>query len=141
MSHLDEDCLKIILTELQDDQNSLYSCILVNRFWCRISIPILWKKPFVPKNVKLYNMIIYLLRLSSKKLLFDHNVLPTISNKPFFNYISFSSEIPTPFINGMIRTLTDDKHEKDKTNLLEQEIYKLFVCNCKNIKHFHCETT
>ena len=41
MSQLIEDCLRIIFTELKNDSNSLYSCILVNRFWCLIGVRIL----------------------------------------------------------------------------------------------------
>src|ERR1043166_1909377 len=35
-----------ILQHLRKDLKSLYSCILVNRFLCRITIPILWEDPF-----------------------------------------------------------------------------------------------
>ncbi|RIA86514.1 hypothetical protein C1645_740801 [Glomus cerebriforme] len=41
----------------------------------------------------------------------------------------------------MIRTLIKDRISFDKYNKLEQEIYKLFVNNCKDIKDFLWKTT
>src|ERR1044071_5725528 len=81
MAQLVEDCLRIIFIELESDQSSLYSCILVNRLWCRIAVPILWKHPYKIGNFnetipsycyKLYKTIIYLLPTSSKQLLCDN---------------------------------------------------------------------
>ncbi|RIA94287.1 hypothetical protein C1645_873551 [Glomus cerebriforme] len=137
-----EDCLRIIFTELQEDSASLYSCILVNRFWCRIAVPILWKHPYNYRKIsrdKLYNVIIHLLPQSSKQLLFDNNIdlpsLSTISNKSLFNYISYLSQIYPGSIDNMIQTLIKsevgfNKFQEDyKKYLLEQEIYKLFIKN------------
>src|SRR6266540_3392479 len=35
-----------IIQYLRNDLKSLYSCVLVNRFLCRITIPLLWEDPF-----------------------------------------------------------------------------------------------
>ncbi|RIB18384.1 hypothetical protein C2G38_2036946 [Gigaspora rosea] len=40
------ELMENILNNLKDEIYSLYSCSLVNRHWCRISIPILWQDPF-----------------------------------------------------------------------------------------------
>ncbi|PKC57230.1 hypothetical protein RhiirA1_428635, partial [Rhizophagus irregularis] len=46
-----------VLKYLQNDYSTLHSCILVNRLWCRIAIPLLWEDPFsIP--IKNYNFII-----------------------------------------------------------------------------------
>ncbi|RIB29424.1 hypothetical protein C2G38_2238956 [Gigaspora rosea] len=39
-----------ILNNLNDKLYSLYSCALVSRHWCKISIPILWRDPFSSLN-------------------------------------------------------------------------------------------
>src|SRR4051812_15680082 len=104
MSQFFEDCLRIIFTEFKNDSNTLYSCMLVNRYWCQIIVPILWENPYILKNIshkKLYNTIFNLLPSDSKKFLLDNNIelpLNTISNKPLFNYISLSSQISLEFI-------------------------------------------
>ncbi|UZO20310.1 uncharacterized protein OCT59_012736 [Rhizophagus irregularis] len=35
-----------IMQYLRKDFSTLYSCILVNRLWCRLAIPLLWEDPF-----------------------------------------------------------------------------------------------
>ncbi|PKK70800.1 hypothetical protein RhiirC2_779229 [Rhizophagus irregularis] len=156
MSHITEDCLKIIINELQYDLSSLYSCILVNRQWCRIAILILWKNPSSLKGFspsKLHNMILFLLPNTSKKFLSDN--IPELSlteisdNKPLFNYISFFTQISPDLINDLSNPLFYDDDNKGynyvgvryKTYLLDQEIYKLFINNCKGLKLFYCKTS
>src|SRR5437763_6442865 len=41
---LPSECLSDVLTFL--DRKSLYKCLFVNRQYCKLSIPILWRKPF-----------------------------------------------------------------------------------------------
>ncbi|RIA90760.1 hypothetical protein C1645_822982 [Glomus cerebriforme] len=44
-----------------NDYKTLHSCILVNRLWCRLAIPLLWEDPFSMKCSKNYHFIeIYL---------------------------------------------------------------------------------
>ena len=118
MPHLIEDCFRIIFTKFQHDRRSLYSCILVNRFWCRIAIPILWKDPNSHNyNTSSYNTLIYFLPESSKQLLIDNNIiLPStaFSNKPLFNYISFFSKISAGFIRQMIDSLIKKDESQKK---------------------------
>ncbi|GBB97053.1 hypothetical protein RclHR1_02900016 [Rhizophagus clarus] len=169
MPHIIGDCLEIILNELRFDSSSLHSCILVNRLWCRIAIPILWKKFFYfyycnrtepNSRNKFYDIIIYLLPKSSKQLLIDNNILnnnnnnSTTNSLPLFNYINFFSQISPNFIDNVIQKLInkdfktikfqekdDETYNDDNNNfILEQEIYKLFINNCNNIKIFQWET-
>src|ERR1044071_2953993 len=39
-----------IIQYLRNDLRSLYSCTLVNRLLCRISVPILWEDPFSARH-------------------------------------------------------------------------------------------
>ncbi|KAG9300681.1 hypothetical protein G9A89_023479 [Geosiphon pyriformis] len=43
---LTPDCLSEIFGYLIDNKQALHSCILVNRTWCEIAIPTLWRQPF-----------------------------------------------------------------------------------------------
>jgi len=43
---MSRDCLNEIFDYLEQDEpglRSLRSCLLVNRLWCEVSVPILWK--------------------------------------------------------------------------------------------------
>src|SRR4051794_39163856 len=39
-----KECFNNVLSFL--DNPTLYNCLFVNRYWCRLSIPILWGDPF-----------------------------------------------------------------------------------------------
>ncbi|CAJ0888285.1 17574_t:CDS:2 [Entrophospora sp. SA101] len=40
------DCLRIVLKELEEDKDTLYSCLLVNKLWCELTVEVLWSQPF-----------------------------------------------------------------------------------------------
>jgi hypothetical protein len=70
MIKLNVDCLALIFNELQENKNSLYSCLLVNRDWCIVAVPILWKNhSWCNKHEKIFNIILSYLPSSSKQLL------------------------------------------------------------------------
>src|SRR6266542_4274783 len=84
-SQLTTDCLDEIFEYLEDDKITLYSCLLVNRLWCKISVRILWR------HIRNYNTLIACLPNESKEILYRNNInFPTPTSKPpIFNYASF----------------------------------------------------
>src|SRR5436309_14689683 len=113
MSNLVENCLKIIFTELKNDHDSLYKCILVNKNWCWVAIPILWKDPYSFENIthdKLYSTILEFLPATSKQSLINNGIdlpfkfpLQTHPYKPLFNYIRLLSHFPSEeFIDNIV---------------------------------------
>src|ERR1044071_2904793 len=85
-----------IVQNLRNNFNTLYSLALVNRFWCRLAIPLLWEDPFSIKYQEystFHFLDTYFLFLNDndrnelKEALtsyeFDSN-----SYKPLFNYPS-----------------------------------------------------
>src|SRR6266487_6573848 len=94
MAKFNEDILFLIFEELQHERNSLYSCLLVNRTWCKIIIPILWKNPWKyvteTKNPQFSAIIISHLSNEAKEIWKSWGIdLPLMQQKPLFNYISF----------------------------------------------------
>src|SRR4051812_14915494 len=51
---LPNECLIDVLTFL--DRKSLYKCLYVNRQYCKLSIPIIWKEPFKYYRYNRYNI-------------------------------------------------------------------------------------
>ncbi|RGB41751.1 hypothetical protein C1646_662846 [Rhizophagus diaphanus] len=86
-----------IIKYFQNDISTLHSCILVNRLWCRLAIPLLWEDPFSFRT-RNYNVIeIYLDNLNDDfktkldKYKINDNSLPsnTLFNYPkFLKYLS-----------------------------------------------------
>ncbi|PKC75717.1 hypothetical protein RhiirA1_448506 [Rhizophagus irregularis] len=150
MSRLNPDILILIFDKLQYDKKSLYSCILVNREWCRIVVPILWKVTWYndeKSERKLFNTILFCLPISSKQLLIDNGVklqLSLMTGQPLFKYISFCTFPNNSIVYKMIEMVLVDDYsslKQMKRDLLKQEIFKLFVSQCKNIKKLDWDNT
>ncbi|RGB21463.1 hypothetical protein C1646_822963, partial [Rhizophagus diaphanus] len=147
---LNEDVLSQIFEELKDDKNSLYSCLLVNRLWCVITVPILWRNPnhhygFSPSSLiyhnfdsfhyysKLLNAILLHLSEESRDILKNQGI--NIDEKykhPLFNYINYWKYLNFLFIKDLIYNSGIDK---SKVSIIKNEILKLFIN--KNIKFIH----
>src|ERR1044072_3206809 len=99
---------KILPTEIlqkifcsQLEITSLYNCLLVNRLWCKIVVPLLWKNPFshFDKNKvqrwiyksSLINTYVACLDSKVKKHLRNSKVIipKELEKEPMFNYASF----------------------------------------------------
>src|SRR4051812_28533039 len=102
---LTEIVLKIVKF-LEDYPETLHSCILVNREWCKITVPILWcntfKKydPFILNGRSLKGKQIisaYLMELSEESiiLLKKHGIELPEAQKTLFNYSKFLRHLNT----------------------------------------------
>ncbi|RIA87116.1 hypothetical protein C1645_740375 [Glomus cerebriforme] len=99
-----------ILNNLRNDFKSLHSCILVNRFWCRITVPLLWENPFSFNfnNQNSHFLDIYLSSFQDddKKILqqIGINRINSLSLKSLsFNYPSYIKTVDTHKIEMIIR--------------------------------------
>jgi len=63
------ECLDEIFEYLANDKNTLYSCLLVNRLWCGVSVRILWR------SVWNYGTLINCLPNESKEILHRNKIL------------------------------------------------------------------
>ncbi|GBB94080.1 hypothetical protein RclHR1_02290006 [Rhizophagus clarus] len=129
MKQLSADCLNEIIEYLENDNVSLYSCLLVNRFWCKVSVRILWR------NIQNYKTIISCLPDESKEIL-DKNkiIISTFNSKPpLFNYVSFIKNLSFYNINNIIKNILQHFQSvtpqslNHKKYIVAMEIYKLFM--------------
>src|SRR3954451_21148274 len=91
-SYLPVECIREILEYLYDDTNSLHSCLLVNRNWCEITIPILWRNPFgrdLSSNHFRLLVNTYVSRIPTDETLVDVNTTTTSIESSTFNYATF----------------------------------------------------
>ncbi|CAI2178213.1 8984_t:CDS:1 [Funneliformis geosporum] len=92
MSLKNPDCLEVIFENLKDEVTTLHSCHLVNRLWCRLTTPILWRNPLKftsGRTNATYQVIqIYISCLSEPKRKIIEATIPKlfISEKPLFDY-------------------------------------------------------
>src|SRR3954471_3165629 len=81
-----------IIQHFQNDFSTLHSCILVNRLWCRLAIPLLWEDPFsiTTGNYHFIRNFLYNLNDNDKKKLIDYEINnDLIPSNTLFNYPSY----------------------------------------------------
>ncbi|RIA81875.1 hypothetical protein C1645_809861 [Glomus cerebriforme] len=159
-------CLKVLSGDLpeltneiiqyfRDDFSTLHSCILVNRLWCRIAIPLLWEDPFSIPTQNYHFIEIYLHYLSKheqRKLNeygIDNNLFPS---NTLFNYPSFikclSIQIGYPIetwvasirpkqpVNHSVRCI----YYSGYTRLIYKSLFKIFIENKARLHTFEIIT-
>ncbi|POG62406.1 hypothetical protein GLOIN_2v1696354 [Rhizophagus irregularis DAOM 181602=DAOM 197198] len=128
---LPKECIKDIFESIYDDYKTLYSCLLVNRLFCRIIVPILWRNTwYFGYNdhiiISLSRTYFSCLTDESKELIKNNNIdiSPPTQHSPLFNYIEYCQYIYLQQIRCM-------SHAK----LLQEEFIKLFLTRCTKIVH------
>src|SRR3954453_9546744 len=106
MSKLPADCLNEIFNYLEYDKVTLYSCLLVNRLWCDISVRILWRR------IRNYNTLIACLPNDLKEILYKNGIITSTSasKPPMFNYASFCKVLSISQVNHEIKQLLNQQY-------------------------------
>ncbi|RGB31947.1 hypothetical protein C1646_763476 [Rhizophagus diaphanus] len=143
-----------IIKYFRNDFSTLHSCILVNRLWCRLSIPLLWENPFsIP--IQNYNFIgIYLHVLNDElkaKLKEEYKIDDNLySSNTLFNYPTFLKYLYTPKIissirkwsNNVIKNLNIENNSVTKfKRLILISLFKIFIENEVNIHTFEIQVS
>jgi hypothetical protein len=144
MAKLNGDILFSIFEELQEDSKSLFSCLMINRFWCETAIPILWKNPWrynilndYNKN-SLYSIITSYLPDDVKEFLTSIKIfIPTLQQSLLFDYLSFCKSIDVDTLNSITSLRTSNSYDQF---LLQHEIYSLLVRKCSELKYLNIES-
>ncbi|CAB5214490.1 unnamed protein product [Rhizophagus irregularis] len=131
------------------DYSTLHSCILVNRLWCRIAIPLLWENPFSIPNRNYNKMIeIYLYNLNDdvKTKLNEYKIINNSlsSRNIMFNYVKFLKYLNICRYMFYVEKWSDDatstKHfEQNFMRLVHMSLFKIFIENGVNLRTLEIE--
>jgi hypothetical protein len=138
MLHLNRDVFLLIFEELKNDRNSLFSCLFVDRNWCEMVVPILWRNPWTrqegQKYITLFNVILSHLSEESRHNLNNQgiNLITETYQRPLFNYIYFWKYLEISFLESIISSKQVEKSEKF---IIKSEIFKIFINS--NTKFIH----
>src|SRR2546430_10655550 len=118
MSQLPADCLNEIFEYLEDYPFTSYSCILVNRFWCEVSVRIFWRNA-ENYSISNFSTLIACLPNESKEILKENGIIiSTLTSKsPIFNYASFCKDLSINRVCYMIEKLLKNKQSISPQNL------------------------
>src|ERR1700722_5311371 len=141
MSQLPVDCLNEIFEYLENEGETLLSCLLVNRLWCEVAVRILWRSAwnYCPLNIR---TLIACLPNESKEILHKNGItiLAPTSKPPMFNYASFCKVLSIFRVNCLISKLLESQqyipseHINSKVNIVEHELHKLFMNQISSLK-------
>ena len=92
------DCLNEIFEHLENENETLRSCLLVNRLWCEVTVRILWRNVWnfelkIHQQSSIISTLFACFPHESKELLLKNEIIistPT-SKQPLFNYETFYS--------------------------------------------------
>ncbi|PKK64513.1 hypothetical protein RhiirC2_787389 [Rhizophagus irregularis] len=131
-----------IIQYLRDDISSLYSCVLVNRLWCRIAIPLLWEDPFSVPTQKFDFIKILLRSLNDEdktRLIVKYGFINNeFSPKTLFNYPGFIKRLNTQNIRFCIENWVPNltNNFANSANLFYWLLFKTFIKNEINLNSF-----
>jgi hypothetical protein len=153
------DCLNEIFEYLEEDKATLYSCLLVDRLWCKISVRILWRdiwnykshywKRSLKIDLSILRTLVSCLPNESKKLLHDNNIfISSPTSKPLlFNYVAFCKALSIYEVNMMIDRFFINNEQsiislnsKDRNSLVANEIIKMFANQISSLKKLTYQT-
>jgi hypothetical protein len=151
---LPADCLSEILEYLENDELTLYSCLLVNHLWCNISVRILWRNILHFKSQErplrvassILSTLIACLPNESKELLRKNKIFipPPTSKPPLFNYAAFCKALLLCEISQIVRIIISElnielsSNDRNVTSLVTNEITKMFANQIFSLKKLGC---
>src|SRR6266542_1213617 len=117
---LPADCLNEIFESLEDKVD-LYSCLLVNRLWCEVSVRILWT------NIRNYNTLLNCLPNVSKEVLSKYKVIDFTSKPPSFIYVTLIKNLNINDIAKHIFQPIGRRGDRNAAKAASQEIFKMLM--------------
>lgn len=147
-SELNYDCLQNIfeIFEYNNDQDTLFKCILVNRSWCESAIPYLWKDPFSivrkrENSRKLLTTIISMFpfdkSMEEKLKSYEYELIHLDYKQSFYNYLNFCRIFKFTefygFVDKCARAVSSNDVGK-VSSILYISVYKIIFEHCTEIR-------
>ncbi|GBC49789.1 uncharacterized protein OCT59_000231 [Rhizophagus irregularis] len=132
-----------IIHYFQNDFSMLHSCVLVNRLWCRIAIPLLWEDPFsIPtKNYNFIGICLRNLNDYDKTKLNEYGINNNLfQSNTLFNYSSFikclnTSKISYSIDKWILTCQNSTSNEQNSNFIIQQQQNNFGQCILPPIKN------
>ncbi|RIB06527.1 hypothetical protein C2G38_504630 [Gigaspora rosea] len=129
------ELMENILNNLNEEINSIYSCALVSRHWCNMSIPILWRDPFTLARDSIFISRYFSSLSEDDRIILDEYGIDIEFPCTLFNYSRFlkvfdSSSLDVRIqesIPKLINNLPTDIDLKDLKEHVANLLFKIFI--------------
>src|SRR5436305_6624444 len=143
ISSLPDECFSDILFFL--DKKSLYNCLFVNRYYCKFTIPLIWKEPFIKpiSERKCFSLINTLLSCFNEDEI--SSLIPCAMNfnnnqSPLFEYGKFVRRIDhyycVEFITNWLKSLHNGDSKDCRVRKLVDAVYHMIMRQGSNLQEF-----
>ncbi|KAF0378379.1 hypothetical protein F8M41_012415 [Gigaspora margarita] len=126
------ELMENILNNLNEEINSIYSCALVSRHWCKMSIPILWRDPFTFARDAMFISRYFSSLSENDRMILNEYGIDIEFPCTLFNYSRFLKAFDSSIVDDRIQELisklinnlpTDIDLKEHVANLL----FKIFI--------------
>ncbi|GBC01383.1 hypothetical protein RclHR1_04170008 [Rhizophagus clarus] len=147
LSKLPVECLNKILNFL--DKENLYKCLLVNRYYCRITVPLIWRDPFVKHvsisiSCSLISTLIACLE-GDDILSLIPSTLSFYTKPTLFDYGAFIRKINHDCFAEHVKTLLEFSGGNSNPNIRVQKfidaIYQMIIQKSSILQEFEVNIT
>src|SRR6266480_111152 len=147
---LPNDCIYELLKFLNNDRSTLFTCLLVNRFWCKVTVPLLYANPFENLNKKHnYSIISTLINfLNNKETSYLQKIIScktiiTANYKPLFDYPKYIKVFDENIRKSVLNWLKYQKIDlnDERNDNIVSVFHHVFLRQCKNIKQMKISST
>ncbi|RIB29371.1 hypothetical protein C2G38_2155421 [Gigaspora rosea] len=127
------EILEKILNNLNNEFYSLYSCVLVSRHWCKISIPILWQDPFSFNKKPLFISKYFSSLGEDEKLILKEECGINEISKTLFNYARFLKVLDLFLLEKKVKKwinlelINSESFYDDPKYHINNSLFKLFI--------------
>ncbi|CAB4393469.1 unnamed protein product [Rhizophagus irregularis] len=136
---LPTECFSNVLSFL--DSQCLYNSLFVNKYWCSLSIPILWKDPFesICMRPKLINTLLSCLNEEEISSLIPYAINVPNNQSPLFEYGKYIRKIRQTFVEqDIIYWLSIRYYPQDnRVQKLIDVIYHMIMRQGSNLQEFN----
>ncbi|KAF0532299.1 f-box domain-containing protein [Gigaspora margarita] len=136
MITLPNECLFEIFNNFRDCYKSLFSCLLVNRQWCRVIVPILWSKPLDDfRDARIINIYLLALNVEEQVQLIPFKIMLPNDPNPLFDYTTYTTSIVDYHLCRGIGYWLNNERIRDTTYYYECEDVYLLDGKRNEFKH------
>ncbi|CAG8653454.1 10272_t:CDS:1, partial [Paraglomus brasilianum] len=148
MSNFPLLCIAQIISELSEDSNDLYSCLLVNRMWCKCAVKYLWQMPFSWCEDNGGRMLTSFLQLLPSESLDDLEYImgmdiPPPNLRPMFNYLGFVRTLNLSHCaiatTSYLDTVNPNNTQNTHVRLLLLRLCREIVINCPFLNEIYLD--
>src|SRR5436305_7028322 len=141
ISSLPDECFSDVLSYL--DGKTLFKCSFVNRYFCKFTIPLIWREPFnvpISKCFSLINALLSCLNEDEISSLIPYAINFNNNQSPLFEYGKFIRKIDhgscVVFITTWLKQPNNREFSDYRVRKLMNVIYHMMIRTGSNLQEF-----